>query len=123
MKIKITRNKQLASALVPFYIVVNMDKDEIIKKVNNGEEVTVYPINRGETIILNSQENKVKIICMNGNLENSKIYPWSFSECLEIVEDSTLLLEQTKMLKTVEIKLSIINKLITDEKNIEIYEI
>lgn len=123
MKIKITRKKQLASALVPFYIVINMDKDEIIKKVKNGEEVTVYPINRGETIILNSQENKVKIICMNGNLENSKIYPWSFSEYLEIVEDSTLLLEQTKMLKTVEIKLSIINKLITDEKNIEIYEI
>lgn len=123
MKIKITRKKQFASALVLFYVVINMDKDEIMKKVNNGEELTVYPIKRGETLIFNSNENKIKIICMNGNLDNSYISPLAFTEQLEIIDDSTLLLEQTKMLKTVDLKMSINNELITDEKKATVYEI
>lgn len=123
MIIKITRKKQFASFLVPFYIIINKNQDEIKKAINNGEELAIYPIKRGETIIFNTNDNAVKFICINGNFENTKIYPLCFTEQLEIVDDSTLLLEQTKSFKTVEIKLSINNELVIDENKKKVYDI
>ena len=50
MKIIIHRKKQFASSLVPFYIAINKEKDEIINAITNKEEIMVYPIKSGETI-------------------------------------------------------------------------
>ena len=123
MIVKINRKKQFVSFLVPFYIIINMDQDEIMKAINNGDEIVAYPIKRGETVIFNTNDNAIKFICINGNFENSKIYPLCFTEQLEIVGDSTLLLEQTKSFKTVEIKLSINNEFVIDENKSMVYDV
>lgn len=123
MMIKINRKKQFASSIVPFYIIINMNQEEIMQVINNGGEIVAYPIKRGETVIFNTKDNAVKFICINANFRNNKQYPLCFTEQLEIVEDSTLLLEQITSFKTIEIKLSINNELEIDENKTMVYDI
>ena len=123
MKIIIHRKKQFASSLVPFYIAINKEKDEIINAITNKEEIMVYPIKSGETIEFETENKISTIICMNNNFEDSKIYPLCFTELIKIKENSTLLLEQTKFFKKVELKLSIDNDNKLDKKRIKMKNI
>ena len=60
---------------------------------------------------------------MNNNFEDSKIYPLCFTELIKIKENSTLLLEQTKFFKKVELKLSIDNDNKLDKDKIKMKNI
>ena len=100
-----------------------MNQEEIMQVINNGGEILAYPIKRGENVIFNTKDNAVKFICINANFRNTKKYPLCFTEQLEIVEDSTLLLEQITSFKTIEIKLSINNELEIDENKTMVYDI
>lgn len=123
LKIKIFRKKQFPSYLVPFYIVLNMTKEEFAKAINKGEDICAYPIKSGEEIILNIPNSSTTLFAINSNFRNTKIYPFKISNELQVDQDIVLQLEQTKFFKTVEIKISQIEDKSINIKKVKEYNL
>lgn len=125
-KVVIHRKKQFASCLVPFYLVVNTDLEDILSIISKRDykafySLNLYPIKNNKTIVFNVKGNSLKLFAMNGNILNSYRYPFSHTEEFVITNDSNFLLEQTNFLKSVSIEMKEVSDL--DYKKIDVYDI
>lgn len=113
IKIKIHRKKQLASALVPFYLIFNEDIDQFKKAIIGGyvadiiDKIHLYPIKVNQTIVLNFKRNSARVMAINNNFGNSVIYPFAITDELLLEKDQDLLLYQSKAFASVKIELVI----------------
>lgn len=127
IKIAIHRKKQFASRLVPFYLIINEDitkvknaiKDNNLFEILNNEnsDINIYPIKANQTIVFNTNKESVRIMAINNNFENSKIYPLALTDELLIEEDKVLQLYQSKSFSTVKIELKEVDKIENNDKN------
>lgn len=113
IKIKIHRKKQLASALVPFYLIFNEDIDQFKKAIIGGyvadiiDKIHLYPIKVNQTIVLNFKRSSARVMAINNNFGNSVIYPFAITDELLLEKDQDLLLYQSKAFASVKIELVI----------------
>ena len=131
IKIKIHRKKQFASLLVPFYIVLNENIDKVKNAIKDNcladllsdknSDINIYPIKSNQTIIFNISAENARILAINNNFVNSKIYPLALTEEILIKENINLQLSQSKSFSTVKIELTEVDK-IDINNNSEIIE-
>ena len=131
IKIKIHRKKQFASLLVPFYIVLNENIDKVKNAIKDNcladllsdknSDINIYPIKSNQTIIFNISAENARILAINNNFFNSKIYPLALTEEILIKENINLQLSQSKSFSTVKIELKEADK-IDINNNSEIIE-
>ncbi len=131
IKIKIHRKKQFASLLVPFYIVLNENIDKVKNAIKDNcladllsdknSDINIYPIKSNQTIIFNISAENARILAINNNFVNSKIYPLALTEEILIKENINLQLSQSKSFSTVKIELKEADK-IDINNNSEIIE-
>ena len=127
IKLSIYRKKQFASRLVPFYLVVNEDIDKLMyalsqnNLVNAINTIRLYPIKSNETVLFNTNQSMIRLMAINNNFSNSTLYPLAFTQELQIVNDTNLLLEQTNFFSTVKIEFKQTNN--NDKTNIIEYYI
>ena len=114
IKIKIHRKKQFASILVPFYIVLNENIDKVKNAIKDNcladllsdknSDINIYPIKSNQTIIFYISAENARILAINNNFVNSKIYPLALTEEILIKENINLQLSQSKSFSTVKIE-------------------
>ena len=115
--VRIHRKKQLASALVPFNLIVNDDIEKVKNAVKNKnlteviKTVNLYPIKSDQTVAFNVNGDSIKIAAINNNFDNNIFYPFAMSEEIILNDNQDLLLEQTKAMVKVKIELNKVNNL------------
>ncbi len=103
IRIEIYRKRHFVGCLVPYYIVINNNIDNL-KSIKHLNYEDIIPIKNGETIKIES-EKKLTIFAMNGNLEDTKIYPLSITNQIKINENKKLILKTKKSFKNIELSL------------------
>lgn len=103
IKIEVYRKKHFAGCLVPYYLIINKDKNDL-KSIQYLNCKNIIPIKNGETIKIES-EKELTIFAINGNIEDTKIYPLAITNQMKINQNKKLVLKTTKFLKTIELSL------------------
>lgn len=129
INIVIHRKKQFASFLVPFYIVIDFEKNKLKEIINNyrselenckNEEerykvdanfnriingLPIFPIKCNKIIKIKSISNKVNVYAINGNFSDNSIYQFTISNEIIVNEDITLELKQSSSLVSLALSL------------------
>lgn len=104
IRIEIYRKRHFVGCLVPYYIVINNDIDNL-KSIEHLNPEDIIPIKNGETIKIESEKKELTIFAMNGNLEDTKIYPLAITDQIKVNENKKLILKTTKSFKNIELSL------------------
>ena len=87
------------------------------ENVSDEDNISIYPIKINQTIVFNTNENSVRIMAINNNFENSKIYPLALTNELLIEGDKDILLYQSKSFSTVKIELKEVTEIENSDKD------
>lgn len=88
---------------------------------DKNSDINIYPIKSNQTIIFNISAENARILAINNNFVNSKMYPLALTEEILIKENINLQLSQSKSFSTVKIELTEVDK-IDINNNSEIIE-